>query len=133
MLPNIWRTFERVYLTGRRLTVEQIYDSRYCHDDAYAVAEALMELDEQFQKFRWCHILLIHRSIGMGAASLKGHSVDLLQTGAKHRFFPQLWEIRSKMTDAWGDTYGRVRGTLAAETRPHESAHDLESVSAQHR
>ncbi len=133
MLPNIWRTFERVYLTGRGLTVEQIYDSRYCHDDAYAVAEALMELDEQFQKFRWCHILLIHRSIGMGAASLKGHSVDLLQTGAKHRFFPQLWEIRSKMTDAWGDTYGRVRGTLAAETRPRESAHDLEPLCAQHR
>jgi tryptophan 2,3-dioxygenase len=49
----------------------------------------------------------------MGSASLKGHSVDLLQTGAKHRFFPQLWEIRSKMTDAWGDTYGRVRERIA--------------------
>ena len=113
MLPEIWRTFERVYLNGRGLTVEQIYDSRYTHDDAYAVAEALMELDEHFQKFRWCHILLIHRSIGMGSASLKGHSVDLLQTGAKHRFFPQLWEIRSKMTDAWGGTHGRVRESIA--------------------
>ncbi len=29
MMPNIWRTFERVYLTGRALTVEQIYNSRY--------------------------------------------------------------------------------------------------------
>jgi tryptophan 2,3-dioxygenase len=112
MLPNIWRTFERVYLQGRGLTVEAIYDSNYCHDDAYAVAEALMELDEQFQKFRWNHILLIHRSIGMGAASLKGRSVDLLQTGAKHRFFPQLWEIRSKMTDTWGGTYGKVRDSI---------------------
>ncbi len=113
MLPNIWRTFERVYLADRGLTVEAIYNSRYTHDDAYAVAEALMELDELFQKFRWSHILLIHRSIGMGSASLKGHSVDLLQTGAKHRFFPQLWEIRSKMTDAWGDTYGKVRESIS--------------------
>src|ERR1044071_3160088 len=48
MLPNIWRTFERVYLRGRGLSVEAIYDSRYEHDDAYAVAEALMELDELF-------------------------------------------------------------------------------------
>jgi tryptophan 2,3-dioxygenase len=114
MLPNIWRTFERVYLQGRGLTVEAIYDSKYSHDDAYAAAEALMELDEQFQKFRWNHILLIHRSIGLGAASLKGRSVDLLQTGAKHRFFPQLWEVRSKMTDAWGGTYGKVRDSIGS-------------------
>jgi len=114
MLPNLWRTFERVYLQGRGLTVEAIYDSHYSHDDAYAVAEGLMELDELFQKFRWNHILLIHRSIGMGAASLKGRSVDLLQTGAKHRFFPQLWEVRSRMTDAWGGTYGKVRESIAA-------------------
>jgi tryptophan 2,3-dioxygenase len=112
MLPHIWRTFERVYLEGRGLTVEAIYDSQYSHDDAYAVAEGLLELDELFQKFRWHHILLIHRSIGMGAASLKGRSVDLLQTGAKHRFFPQLWEIRGKMTDAWGGTYGKVRESI---------------------
>ena len=114
MLPNIWRTFERVYLTGRGLTVEAIYDSAYAHDDAYAVAEALMELDELFQKFRWTHILLIHRSIGMGSASLKGRQVDLLQTGAKHRFFPQLWEVRSRMTDAWGGTHGKVRESISA-------------------
>ena len=114
MMPNLWRTFERVYLQGRGLTVEAIYDANYVHDDAYAVAEALIELDELFQKFRWCHILLIHRSIGMGSASLKGRSVDLLQTGAKHRFFPQLWEVRSKMTDAWGGTYGRVRDSITS-------------------
>ncbi len=114
MLPNIWRTFERVYLKARGLTVEAIYDSKYTHDDAYVVAEALMEFDELFQKFRWNHILLIHRSIGMGAASLKGRSVDLLQTGAKHRFFPQLWEIRSRMTDTWGGTYGKVRESISA-------------------
>ncbi len=113
MVPNIWRTYERVYLKGCGLTVEDVYDTRYTHDDAYAVAEALMELDELFQKFRWNHILLIHRSIGMGAQSLKGRSVDLLQTGAKHRFFPQLWEIRSQMTDKWGGTYGRVRESIA--------------------
>lgn len=114
MLPHIWRTFERVYLNGRGLTVEAIYDSQYTHDDAYAVAEGLIELDELFQRFRWIHILLIHRTIGMGAASLKGRPVELLQSGAKHRFFPQLWEIRSRMTDAWGGQYGRVRESLEA-------------------
>jgi tryptophan 2,3-dioxygenase len=112
MLPHVWRTYEAVYLTARGLSVEAIYDSKYSHDDAYMVAEALMELDELFQKFRHAHIALIHRSIGMSAASLKGRSVDLLLTGMKHRFFPQLWDIRSQMTDAWGGTYGRVRDSI---------------------
>jgi tryptophan 2,3-dioxygenase len=112
MLPHIWRTYESKYLQARGLTVEAIYSSQYTHDDAYMLAECLMELDELFQKFRFSHIFLIHRTIGMNAASLKGRSVDLLQSGAKHRFFPQLWDIRSQMTDAWGGTYGRVRDSI---------------------
>lgn len=112
MLPHIWRTFESVYLAAKGLTVEAVYDSQYAHDDAYVVAEAMMELDELLQKFRLSHICLIHRSIGMNAASLKGRSVELLQAGARHRFFPQLWDIRSQMTDAWGGTYGRVRDSI---------------------
>jgi tryptophan 2,3-dioxygenase len=39
--------------------------------------------------------------------------VDLLEIGAKQRFFPQLWEIRGHMTDAWGSVYGRVRDSIA--------------------
>jgi tryptophan 2,3-dioxygenase len=113
IIPNIWRTFEAVYLKGRNLTVEQIYDANYAHDDAYSIAEAMLDLDEQFQKFRQDHILLIQRSIGMGAASLKGRSVDLLQAGAKNRFFGPLWDIRAAMTDRWGGSYGRVRDSIS--------------------
>ena len=107
----LWPTFETAYLRGR--TVREVYDTGYTHDDAYAVAEGMMEFDELFQKFRWHHIFLIHRSIGMGSASLKGRPVDLLQEGAKHRFFPDLWEVRSAMTDAWGASYGTVRESLS--------------------
>ena len=72
-----------------------------------------MELDELMQKFRSHHIFLIHRSIGMGAASLKGRSVDLLEKGVRQRFFPPLREIRSQMTDAWGATDGCVRDSIS--------------------
>jgi tryptophan 2,3-dioxygenase len=112
IIPNIWRTFESVYLTARNTTVEEIYDSKYAHDDAYAIAEAMLSFDELFQKFRVHHIFLIQRSIGMGAASLKGRSVELLNAGAKHRSFPQLWDIRAAMTDRWGVSYGRVRDSI---------------------
>lgn len=115
MPPLLWKTFEARYLTGAGRTVEDIYDSGYAHDDAYVVAEAMMEFDELFQKFRAHHLFLIHRSIGLGSASLKGRPVELLEAGTRHRFFPALWEIRHKMTDAWGGTYGRVRDRLSAK------------------
>ncbi|MGV3482438.1 MAG: tryptophan 2,3-dioxygenase family protein [Sphingobium sp.] len=114
MIPELWRSFEKRYLIDAGRTVRSIYDEDYAHDDAYIVAEALIELDEQFGKFRSSHIFLIHRSIGMGSASLKGRSVDLLQAGARHRFFPQLWDVRVAMTDAWGGQYGRVRDSISA-------------------
>jgi len=116
MPRHLWASFESRYLFARGRNVRSIYDQEYAHDEAYVVAEAMMEFDELFQKFRWHHVFLIHRSIGMGAASLKGRSVDLLQTGARHRFFPALWDVRADMTDAWGGTYGRVRESIRAAT-----------------
>jgi len=114
LVPDLWRSFEDSYLKPAGRTVRSIYDQDYAHDAAYAVAEALVEFDELFGKFRWHHIFLIHRSIGMGSASLKGRSVDLLQAGAKHRFFPELWDVRVAMTDEWGEDHGRIRDSLSA-------------------
>lgn len=109
---GMWEAFETAYLTDQNLTILDIYDEKYAHDDPYVVAENLLEFDELFQKFRWMHIFLIHRSIGLGSKSLKGRSVDILQHGAQHRFFPELWDIRSEMTDRWGSEYGVVRDTI---------------------
>jgi tryptophan 2,3-dioxygenase len=115
IIPDLWKSFEARYLTAAGRTVRSIYDQDYAHDAAYAVAETLIEFDELFGLFRWHHIFLIHRSIGMGSASLKGRSVDLLQAGAKHRFFPELWDVRVAMTDEWGARYGRVRDSITAD------------------
>ncbi len=62
--------------------------------------------------FGMIHMQLIQRTIGLGSKSLKGRAVEMLNEGLQHRFFPELWEIRSQMTDAWGAQYGRVRDSL---------------------
>lgn len=113
MAPDLWWAFKAAYLDGRGLTVEDVYDRKYDHGDSYVVAEALVEFDELFQKFRAHHVYLIQRSIGLGSKSLKGRPVDLLQAGARHRFFPDLWDIRAEMTDAWGSQYGVVRESIS--------------------
>jgi tryptophan 2,3-dioxygenase len=109
---DLWSEFQSCYLDAHGKTIESIYDSEYQHDDAYAVAEALIEFDELLQKFRWQHMFLIQRSIGMGSRSLKGRPVEMLKSGARHQFFPELWEIRNQMTDSWGAQYGKVRDSL---------------------
>jgi len=112
MHPSLWHSFKSSYLDKHNLTVEKIYDSGYSHSDAYVVAEALAEFDELFQRFRFCHIQLIHRTIGLGAKSLKGRAVDLLNEGQRVKFFPELWDIRNHMTDEWGGKYGVVRDSI---------------------
>jgi len=108
----LWESFKKHYLDDHGLTVEKIYNSEYNHSDAYLVAEALAEFDELFQKFRYHHLQLIHRSIGLGAKSLKGRSVELLENGLRVQFFPELWEIRNQMTDQWGAQYGVKRDSI---------------------
>jgi tryptophan 2,3-dioxygenase len=112
MYQPIWNSFEERYLKKHGLTVEQIYDSKYDHGPAYVVAEALAEFDELFQKFRFEHMQLIHRTIGFGSMSLKGRPVEILEDGMRHKFFPQLWEIRNEMTDRWGAQYGVKRDPI---------------------
>ncbi|MER8763510.1 MULTISPECIES: tryptophan 2,3-dioxygenase family protein [unclassified Mesorhizobium] len=111
--PDLWRAFKASYLDDRGLSVEDVYDTGYDHGDSYVVAEALIEFDELFQKFRANHLCLIHRTIGLGAKSLKGRPVELLEAGARHRFFPELWDIRWAMTDRWGSQYGTVREPIS--------------------
>jgi tryptophan 2,3-dioxygenase len=113
MHQPLWESFKAHYLDKHGLTVEKVYNSEYSHSDAYVVAEAMAEFDELFQKFRYHHMQLIHRSIGLGAKSLKGRPVEILQEGLRIQFFPELWDIRNKMTDAWGSQYGVVRDKIS--------------------
>ncbi len=117
MPADIWATFTAIYLESGAKTLEQVYDSEYDHGDAYMVAEALAEFDEQFQKFRHAHMQLIYRSIGVNANSLKGRPVEILRTGMRQKFFPDLWQIRADMTDKWGRTYGKTREKLDPKTK----------------
>lgn len=116
MPADLWAAYEKTYLTDRGLTVADVYDGKYDHGDSYVVAEALIEYDELFQKFRANHVYLIHRSIGLGSKSLKGRPVSMLEAGARHRFFPALWDVRCDMTDSWGAEHGVVRDAIHQKT-----------------
>ena len=113
MSRQLWQSFQTHYLDARGLALEQVYNSEYCDDDAYMVAEAQADYDSLFRQFRFQHIQLIRRTIGLGARSLKGRPVEMLEAGMRYQFFPELWAVRDQMTDDWGATYGVVRDSLS--------------------
>ena len=45
---------------------------------------------------------------------VEGGSVELLDKGLAHRFFQELWDIRSRMTDRWTSDYVEIRDALGS-------------------
>lgn len=65
------------------------------------LCEALVDFDEAFAKWRAVHILMVGRTIGQKAGTGGSSGYKFLQGRAEHRFFPELWELRSRV----GGTY----------------------------
>ena len=61
------------------------------------MAEALLEIDEGFQSFRYHHWILVKRILGEGTPSLKGKPTELLERSMKLPFFPKLWQAREAL------------------------------------
>ena len=106
----LYETFKNAYLADT--TLEKVYNSEYEHNEIYALAEALADYDELFQRFRFHHIQLVERSIGLGGKAISGNSILLLENGLKMKFYPEIWKIRNHMTDEWGLEYGAQREAL---------------------
>ena len=76
------------------------------------LAEALLEYDKNFWLWRYHHISMVERvigrKVGTGADSLKktlgnyafdAAGVTYLETTMRKRFFPVLWEARTKLEE----------------------------------
>ena len=80
----------------------------HAHEDHYEVfllAEALANFDEYFQIWRYHHLKLVEREIGGKVKSLKGRAIDYLSENVKRQFFPELWEVRNRLTRRAGTSY----------------------------
>jgi tryptophan 2,3-dioxygenase len=100
-LPSeLWPRFEEL-LAARGRTLRRIYEQPDEEAELFAVAEALVDLDQALQGWRTRHLTLVYRIIGEGTPSLKGKPSELLAEGARHRFFPALWTVRDELFAEW--------------------------------
>jgi len=64
----------------------------------YGLCEAMIEWDDRIGVWRARHYKIATRIIGDGAIGTKGTPVDELARVIGRKFFPQLWRVRSELT-----------------------------------
>ncbi|MCW5767500.1 MAG: tryptophan 2,3-dioxygenase [Phycisphaeraceae bacterium] len=80
-----------------------IYENTGTNWDAYEMCEKLVDVDEQYALWRFRHMNVVWRVIGMKPGTGGTSGVNFLQKTVGIRFFPELWEVR---TEIGPPTYG---------------------------
>ena len=75
----------------------KIYSDSALNNELYRLAEKLTSLDENFSIYRWRHFLTVQKIIGFKPGTGGSAGVGWLQEITNHRFFPELWSIRTSL------------------------------------
>ena len=74
-----------------------IYSEPQKYWDAYEMAEKLVDLEENFQLWRFRHIKTVERIIGYRMGTGGSSGVDFLRKGLEQRLFPELLDVRTEL------------------------------------
>lgn len=85
-------------LRGEGIDLVTLYVQGREREDLYRLAEALLELDERVQTWRIRHYRVVARIIGDAVVGTQGTPVEVLGRLIHKVFYPELWEVRNKLT-----------------------------------
>ena len=74
-----------------------IYRSPQKHFELYELAEELVDVEDHFQQWRFRHMKTVERIIGHKTGTGGSSGVGFLKTALDKSFFPELWEIRTRL------------------------------------
>jgi tryptophan 2,3-dioxygenase len=74
-----------------------VYRDPTTHWDLYELGEELVDLEDSFQQWRFRHVTTVERVIGSKPGTGGSPGVSYLRKVLDHRFFPELWSMRSVM------------------------------------
>lgn len=75
----------------------RIYEAGEAQMDLYELAEELVDVEDQFQTWRFRHMKTVERIIGHSPGTGGSAGVAYLQRALDHRFFPELYEARTQL------------------------------------
>ena len=93
---KLGRAFNR-YRRAHQVDLVELYGARM-HTPSYRLAESLVEWDERISLWRIRHFRIAVRTIGIEAVGTKGTPVSELYRLISRNLFPDLWQVRSKLT-----------------------------------
>ncbi len=93
------RDFTQPYVPSKQVAAAwlAVYHSKDSQWDLYELAEKLVDLDHQFQLWRFSHMKTVERIIGYKRGTGGTSGVAYLTKALELRFFPELWSIRTSM------------------------------------
>jgi tryptophan 2,3-dioxygenase len=106
-LPTLWAPFERALARhgGDLLALFKApHDAK--NEAMFKVAHAMIDVDKSFQHFRYKHLMLARREIGLAVKSLKGVPARNLEQGVLKPAYPALWSVIEELTVATNPVYG---------------------------
>ncbi|MDX6402348.1 MAG: tryptophan 2,3-dioxygenase [Gaiellaceae bacterium] len=83
----------------RGLSLLEVYTRAREHEDLYQLAEALTEWDESIGVWRFRHFKVVARIIGEDVVGTQGTPVELLAGLIKYKLYPELWAVRTELTE----------------------------------
>jgi tryptophan 2,3-dioxygenase len=96
--PPLNAAFESLY-RERGLSLLDVYVHGREHEDLYQLAELLTEWDERVSLWRYRHLKVVARIIGEDVVGTQGTPVELLAGLIKNKLFPDLWRVRTQLTE----------------------------------
>ena len=81
------------------LSLLEVYTRGREHEDLYQLAELLTDWDEQIGVWRFRHVKMVGRVIGEDVVGTQGTPVELLAGLIKNKMFPELWRVRTELTE----------------------------------
>jgi tryptophan 2,3-dioxygenase len=96
--PELGEAFGSL-LRSRDLTIIELYQRGRELEDLYQLAELLIEWDERVILWRVHHFKLVERVIGGEVVGTQGTPVELLGKLIHHRYYPELWHARNRLTE----------------------------------
>ena len=79
---------------------KQIYDNPTKYWDAYEMCEKLVDVEENFQLWRFRHMKTVERIIGFKRGTGGSSGVAFLKQALELTFFPELFEVRTELGQA---------------------------------
>lgn len=75
----------------------KVYQNVDKYWELYQLAEKLVDIEDWLQQWRFRHMKTVERIIGHKAGTGGSSGVGYLKKVLDHRFFPELWDVRTKI------------------------------------